>query len=165
MEMNGTRRIAAHRASVWSKLNDADTLKACIPGCESLTGSPEEGFEAVVKQKIGPVKATFRGAVKLRDVIPLESYVIEGEGKGGVAGFAKGAAQVSLSDVANGTELRYVVDAKVGGKIAQLGSRLIDSFAAKMADQFFERFQAEVEGPGFDEDAAEAGEGASEPDV
>jgi carbon monoxide dehydrogenase subunit G len=122
-------------------------LKACIPGCEELTGSPEEGFAATVKQKVGPVSATFKGEVTLSDIVPLESYTITGEGKGGVAGFAKGGAKVALSDAeGGGTELTYEVEAKVGGKIAQLGSRLIDSFATKMADQFFERFQAQVEG-------------------
>jgi carbon monoxide dehydrogenase subunit G len=147
MEMTATRTIAADRATVWAALNDADTLKACIPGCEELTGSPEEGFEAVVKQKVGPVKATFTGAVTLTDVVPEQSYTISGEGKGGVAGFAKGGAKVSLSDAeGGGTDLHYDVEAKVGGKIAQLGSRLIDSFARKMADQFFDRFEARVEG-------------------
>jgi carbon monoxide dehydrogenase subunit G len=147
MELNGSRVIAADRATVWEKLNDAETLKACIPGCEELTGSPEEGFEAVVKQKVGPVKATFKGGVTLSDVVAGESYTISGEGKGGVAGFAKGGARVRLSDAEGGTELSYDVEAKVGGKLAQLGSRLIDGFARKMADQFFERFQEQVEGP------------------
>ncbi|MCK0167290.1 carbon monoxide dehydrogenase subunit G [Jannaschia sp. S6380] len=146
MELTGTRIIAAPRDVVWTRLNDADTLRACIPGCEELTGNAEDGFEAVVKQKVGPVKATFRGAVTVSDANPPESYRIAGEGKGGVAGFAKGAADVRLAEVPEGTELTYVVDAKVGGKIAQLGSRLIDSFSAKMADSFFETFKAEVEG-------------------
>jgi len=147
MEMHATRTLAADRATVWAALNDAETLKACIPGCEELTGSPEEGFSAVVKQKVGPVKATFKGGVTLSDVVPETSYTISGEGKGGVAGFAKGGAKVMLSDTdGGGTDLHYDVEAKVGGKIAQLGSRLIDSFARKMADQFFERFQAHVEG-------------------
>lgn len=147
MELNGSRVIAADRATVWEKLNDAETLKACIPGCEELTGSPEDGFEAVVKQKVGPVKATFKGGVTLSEVVAGESYTITGEGKGGVAGFAKGEARVRLSDAEGGTELSYDVEAKVGGKLAQLGSRLIDGFARKMADQFFERFQEQVEGP------------------
>lgn len=145
MELTGTRLIAADRATVWARLNDADTLKACIPGCESLTGSPAEGFEAVVKQKVGPVSATFKGKVTLSDVVEGESYRITGEGTGGVAGFAKGGADVRLADAEGGTELTYAVEAKVGGKIAQLGSRLIDGFARKMADAFFDRFQAEVE--------------------
>jgi carbon monoxide dehydrogenase subunit G len=149
MEMHATRTLAADRATVWAALNDAETLKACIPGCEDLTGTPEEGFEAVVKQKVGPVKATFKGAVTLSDVVPGTSYTISGEGKGGVAGFAKGTAQVALSDAeGGGTNLHYDVEAKVGGKIAQLGSRLIDSFARKMADQFFERLEVQVDGTG-----------------
>lgn len=146
MELIGTRIIAADRATVWTHLNRAETLKVCIPGCEELTGSPENGFEAVVKQKVGPVKATFKGAVTLEDVDAPNSYSIIGEGKGGIAGFAKGAANVVLTDVDGGTELSYHVDAKVGGKLAQLGSRIVGGFAKKMADQFFENFQATVEG-------------------
>lgn len=155
MELHSSRHIAADRMQVWAALNEAEVLKACIPGCEELTGSPEEGFEAVVKQKVGPVKATFKGAVTLSDVVPGESYTISGEGKGGVAGFAKGSADVRLADhPEGGTELTYDVDAKVGGKIAQLGSRLVNSFATKMADQFFERFQARLEGPSEEEPSA-----------
>lgn len=147
MEMHASRLIAADRMTVWAALNDAEVLKACIPGCDELTGSPEEGFAATVTQKVGPVKATFRGEVTLSDIVPGESYTISGEGKGGVAGFAKGGAQVRLSDAeTGGTVLSYDVSAKVGGKIAQLGSRLVDSFAQKMADQFFERFQNRLEG-------------------
>lgn len=147
MELHASRHIAADRALVWDALNDAETLKACIPGCEELTGTPEDGFEATVKQKVGPVKATFKGGVTLTDVVPGESYTISGEGKGGVAGFAKGGAHIRLADHPDGgTELTYDVEAKVGGKIAQLGSRLVNSFATKMADQFFERFQQRLEG-------------------
>ena len=148
MEMHASRVIAADRMTVWAALNDAEVLKACIPGCDELTGSHEEGFAATVTQKVGPVKATFRGEVTLSNIVPGESYTIAGEGKGGVAGFAKGGAQVRLSDDAatGGTVLTYDVSAKVGGKIAQLGSRLVDSFAQKMADQFFERFQNRLEG-------------------
>jgi carbon monoxide dehydrogenase subunit G len=146
MELEGTRTIAADRATVWAHLNSAETLRTCIPGCEDLSGSPEDGFEAVVKQKVGPVKATFKGAVTLLDVDAPNSYRIVGEGKGGVAGFAKGAANVTLIDVEGGTELNYFVDAKVGGKLAQLGNRIVGGFAKKMADQFFENFQGVVEG-------------------
>jgi len=146
MELKGSRIIAADRATVWARLNDAETLKACIPGCTEMTGDPATGFDAVATQKIGPVKATFRGKVTLSNVVARESYTLSGEGKGGVAGFAKGVADVHLADVEGGTELSYVVDAKVGGKIAQLGSRLISGFARKMADQFFMRFQEAVEG-------------------
>ncbi len=147
MELTGSRVIAADRATVWARLNDAETLKAAIPGCSDLTGTPDEGFSAVVTQKVGPVKATFRGNVTLSDVVEGESYRISGEGSGGVAGFAKGGADVRLADHAEGTELTYEVQAQVGGKIAQLGSRLINGFARKMADQFFENFQTAVEGP------------------
>jgi len=112
-----------------------------------MTGSPEEGFEAKVTQKVGPVKANFAGAITLSDIVVGESYTITGEGKGGAAGFAKGGAKVKLTDVEGGTELAYEVDAKIGGKLAQLGSRLIDSFAKKMADDFFDRFKTALEGP------------------
>lgn len=146
MELSGSRVIAADIDAVWAHLNNPDTLRACIPGCEELTGSPEEGFAATVKQKVGPVSATFKGEVTLEKVIPGQSYTIVGEGKGGVAGFAKGSADVVLATVEGGTELTYNATAKVGGKLAQLGSRIIGGFAKKMADQFFERFQQTVEG-------------------
>ncbi|WP_373353514.1 CoxG family protein [Pseudoroseicyclus sp. CXY001] len=146
MELDGKVTIAAPRAAVWARLNDAETLKACISGCQELTGSPEEGFEAVVVQKVGPVKATFKGAVTLEDIVPEVSYRLVGEGKGGVAGFAKGAADVVLADVPEGTELAYEVEAKVGGKLAQLGGRVVGGFARKMADEFFTRFKEQVEG-------------------
>ncbi|WP_108815265.1 CoxG family protein [Loktanella sp. Alg231-35] len=146
MELSGTKVIAADVENVWAHLNNPETLKACIPGCEELTGSPEEGFAATVKQKVGPVKATFKGEVTLDNIVPGKSYTITGEGKGGVAGFAKGGADVVLTAVDGGTELAYEVQAKVGGKLAQLGSRIIGGFARKMADQFFESFQNTVEG-------------------
>lgn len=144
MELAGTRMIAADRATVWAALNDPATLRAAIPGCSDLTGTPEEGLEATVTQKIGPVKATFKGAVSLSDVVPMESYRIAGEGKGGAAGFARGAANVALSDAEEGTRLDYVVEAHVGGKLAQLGSRLIDGVARKLADQFFDNLQQQL---------------------
>lgn len=147
MKLTGTRTISADRSLVWSALNDADVLKACINGCQELEKTSETSFSAVVKQKVGPVSATFRGEVQLSDLNPPESYRISGEGKGGAAGFASGGADVKLTEVEGGTELSYDVDAKVGGKIAQLGARLIDGFAKKMADQFFETFQKVVEGP------------------
>lgn len=146
MELEGSRMIAADRQTVWQHLNDAETLKACIPGCEELTGSAEEGFEAVVKQKVGPVKATFKGAVRIEDANAPESYRLVGEGKGGVAGFAKGAAGVTLAETDDGTELSYTVDAQVGGKLAQLGNRIIGGFARNMAEKFFENFEAQVTG-------------------
>jgi len=159
MKLTGARVIAADRETVWAALNDAEVLKACINGCQELTKTSDTSFEAVVKQKVGPVSATFKGAVQLNDLNPPESYRISGEGKGGAAGFASGGADVKLTEVEGGTELAYDVDAKVGGKIAQLGSRLIDGFAKKMADQFFETFQKVVEGGGEEpENAAEDGE-------
>lgn len=163
MEMQGTRRIGAPRDMVWAALNDAEVLKAAIPGCQELSGSPEQGFEAVVKQKVGPVSATFQGRVALSDVVPLTSYTIAGEGKGGAAGFAKGSADVRLEDDGDGTLLRYDVKASVGGKLAQLGSRLIDGFAKKTADAFFENFARAVEGPAEPSPDAEAGAEANKP--
>ncbi|MEO1610782.1 MAG: carbon monoxide dehydrogenase subunit G [Pseudomonadota bacterium] len=152
MKLTGSRTIAADRETVWAALNDAAVLQACIGGCQELEKTSETSFTAVVKQKVGPVSATFKGEVELSDLNPPESYRISGEGKGGAAGFASGGADVKLTEVEGGTgithtELSYDVDAKVGGKIAQLGARLIDGFAKKMADQFFETFQKVVEGP------------------
>lgn len=146
MELTGSRIINADRATVWAHLNDPDTLRACIPGCQELSGSAEDGFEATVKQKIGPVSATFKGVVALSDVVAPESYRISGEGKGGIAGFAKGGANVVLAEVEGGTELSYVADVAVGGKLAQLGSRLIDGVARKLSDEFFTRFKDHIEG-------------------
>jgi carbon monoxide dehydrogenase subunit G len=121
-------------------LNDPNVLRECIPGCESLEGSPAEGFAARVTTKVGPVKATFNGQVTLSNINAPESYTISGEGKGGVAGFAKGGADVHLTGEGGGTLLAYTVNAQVGGKLAQLGGRLIDSTAKKLADQFFSCF-------------------------
>ncbi|WP_225027349.1 CoxG family protein [Xinfangfangia pollutisoli] len=156
MKLTDSREIAAAPAIVWQAILDPEVLKECIPGCQSLTGSVAEGYEAVVKQKVGPVSATFTGIVSLSDIVEGQSVKISGEGKGGVAGFAKGGAVVTLAPSGEGTLLTYDVDASVGGKIAQLGSRIIDSFAKKMADDFFSRFQAAVEGPA-EEPAAEEG--------
>jgi carbon monoxide dehydrogenase subunit G len=147
MEMSGSRQIAAPREVVWAALNDAEVLKVSIPGCETLTGDPAEGFEATVKQKVGPVSATFAGQVRLSDVDAPNGCTITGEGKGGAAGFAKGGAAVRLAEAEGGTLLTYEVTANVGGKLAQLGSRVIDGFAKKMADSFFDNFQAAVEPP------------------
>ena len=140
MTMTGEATLPAARPKVWALLNDPAVLKGCIPGCQSLERSGDNGFSAVVKTKIGPVAATFKGKVELSDIVPEVSYRIAGEGEGGVAGFAKGAAKVSLSDAEGGTLLRYDVEAHVGGKMAQLGSRLIDGVAKGMADKFFASF-------------------------
>ncbi len=161
MEMRDTRDISAPRDQVWNALLSRDILQSCVPGCEEMTGSPEEGFDAKVVQKVGPVKATFKGGVTLSDIIEGESLTLTGEGKGGAAGFAKGNAKVHLSDTDTGTLLSYEVEAKVGGKLAQLGSRIIDGFAKKMADQFFERFQVALEGPP-EEDETETAEDGGE---
>lgn len=146
MKMSDERVIAAEPSVVWAALLDPEVLKACVPGCQEMTGTAEEGFEATVVQKVGPVKATFKGAVTLSEMNEPNSLTLTGEGKGGAAGFAKGGADVTLAPEGEGTKIAYDVTANVGGKLAQLGSRIIDSFAKKMADQFFERFQAVVEG-------------------
>ncbi len=148
MQMTGERDIQADVATVYQALLDAEVLKACVPGAQEVVGTPEDGYTATVVQKVGPVKATFKGSVTMSDMITNESLTIAGEGKGGAAGFAKGGAQVRLTPTeAGGTLLSYDVEAKVGGKLAQLGSRLIDGFAKKMADQFFGNFQEVLEGP------------------
>jgi uncharacterized protein len=142
MTMTGDVTLAADRPKVWALLNDPEVLKACIPGCESLEKTGDNGFAAVVKTRIGPVSATFKGKVELSDLVPLVGYTIKGEGEGGIAGFAKGGAKVSLADAPGGTLLHYDVEAHVGGKIAQLGARLIDGVAKNMADKFFASFAA-----------------------
>ena len=154
MTMTGEVTLPAERPKVWALLNDPEVLKSAIPGCESLEKTGDNGFAAVVKTKIGPVSATFKGKVELTDIVPLVGYTIKGEGEGGVAGFAKGGAKVSLADAPGGTLLRYDVEANVGGKIAQLGSRLIDGVAKSMADKFFSSFAAVAASS-----AAEAGAG------
>lgn len=156
MKLEDTKDIAAPRTVVWEAILNPEVLKTCIPGCQELTGSVEDGFEAVVIQKVGPVKATFKGQVTLSDIKVSESLLLTGEGKGGPAGFAKGAAKVSFADTdEGGTRLTYDVEAKVGGKLAQLGSRIIDGFTKKLADQFFERFQDGLEEPAETENADE----------
>lgn len=158
MQMSDTRQIAAAPADVYAALLNADVLKACVPGATDVTGSPEQGFEASVTQKVGPVKATFKGQVTLSDMVENQSLTITGEGKGGAAGFARGQAEVRMTAAGDGTELSYDVEAKIGGKLAQLGSRIIDGFARKMADQFFSNLQDHIEGP--DEADAEGDAGS-----
>jgi carbon monoxide dehydrogenase subunit G len=147
MQMSDTRQIAASPEDVYAALLNPDVLKACVPGAQSVTGSPQDGFEATVTQKVGPVKATFKGSVTLSDMVENQSLRISGEGKGGAAGFAKGGAVVGMRAKDGGTELTYDVEAHVGGKLAQLGSRIIDGFSKKMADQFFANLQETLEGP------------------
>jgi carbon monoxide dehydrogenase subunit G len=140
MEMHGEMRIPAPRAEVWEKLNDPEVLKSCIPGCETVEKVSDTEFTAKVVARVGPVKASFSGKVTLTDLDPPAGYTITGEGTGGVAGFAKGSAKVSLDDAGPETVLRYGVNGQVGGKLAQIGSRLIDATSRKMADEFFSRF-------------------------
>ena len=147
MDMTGERRIEAPRQTVWRALNDPVVLKASIPGCESLEKLSDTDMKATAAVKIGPISARFSGAVHLADLDPPNGYTISGEGQGGVAGFAKGGAKVHLDDAGTGTLLRYEVHAQVGGKIAQLGARLIDASAKQMADAFFDRFSREVAPP------------------
>ncbi len=144
MTMTGEIQLAAPREVVWAKLNDPDVLKACIPGCEELEKTDDQGFRAVAKMKVGPVSARFRGKVILSDLDPPNGYKISGEGEGGVAGFAKGGAKVDLVEREGGTLLSYHVDAQIGGKLAQLGQRLINGTAKKMADEFFANFAREL---------------------
>jgi uncharacterized protein len=157
MDMTGERRIPAPRQTVWNALNDPAALKASIPGCESLEKLSDTELKATASVKIGPIAARFAGKVNLLDLDPPTSYRIEGEGQGGVAGFAKGGAIVKLADDAEGTLLTYEVKAQVGGKIAQLGARLIDATAKQMADAFFTRFANEVVGPAPAAEVAGAG--------
>lgn len=142
MDMTGQHTIPAPRQTVWEALNDPDVLKQCIPGCEEIERTGDNGFAAKVSVKVGPVKAKFGGAVTLSDIDPPNGYTISGEGKGGAAGFAKGGAKVQLADADGGaaTVLNYEVNASVGGKLAQIGARLIDSTARKYANDFFQTF-------------------------
>ena len=140
MTMTGEYLLPADRQHVWDALNDAEILKRCIPGCESLERVGDAQFAAVATAKVGPVKARFKGQVTLTDLDPPNGYRISGEGTGGVAGFAKGGAKVRLEDADGGTRLAYDVEAQVGGKLAQIGQRLINGAAKKIADEFFANF-------------------------
>ena len=156
MKMQDQREIKAPREMVFAAILDPDVLKDCIPGASSVEGNATDGYEAVVTQKVGPVKATFKGAVQMSEIVENEKITITGEGKGGAAGFAKGGAVVTLEELGPElTKLSYDVEAKVGGKLAQLGSRIIDGFAKKMADQFFANLQEGLEGPAKEGEAEE----------
>jgi carbon monoxide dehydrogenase subunit G len=144
MEMTGEQRLPAPREVVWAALNDPEVLKQSIPGCEEIQKISDTEMTAKVSAKVGPVSAKFTGAVTLSDLDPPNGYTISGEGKGGVAGFAKGGAKVRLEPDGDGTLMRYEVTASVGGKLAQIGARLIDATAKKMADDFFNRFSQQV---------------------
>lgn len=155
MDMTGERRIPASRQRVWDALNDPEMLRAAIPGCDSVTRTAEDAFEAKVSIKIGPMAAKFGGKVKLENINAPVSYTITGEGNGGAMGFAKGGADVALEELGpEETLLKYNVKAQVGGKMAQLGARLIDSTAKQMSDQFFDRFAAALTPPAAEEPVA-----------
>lgn len=151
MEMTGEYRIPASREAVWQALNDPEVLKQCIPGCDEIEKTSDTEFNAKVTAKVGPVKAKFSGAVTLSDMDPPNGYTISGEGTGGAAGFAKGGAKVALAEDGSDTILTYDVNATVGGKLAQIGSRLIDSTSKKMANEFFGKFAEIVGGPSSDD--------------
>lgn len=163
MEMKDSRVIAASQDLVWQAILSPEVLRACVPGCSDLTGTADTGFDATVVQKVGPVKATFKGQVTVSDLDPPTQLRLMGEGKGGAAGFAKGSALVTLAAHPEGTELTYEVEARVGGKLAQLGSRIVDGFAKKMADQFFANLQEALEGPQDSEDTEPQAEEPSRP--
>ena len=163
MDMSGERRIPASRETVWAALNNPDVLKASIPGCESMEKLGDNELKATAAVKIGPIAARFTGKVNLLDLDPPNSYRIDGEGAGGVAGFAKGGAVVRLATDGSDTVLSYDVKAQVGGKIAQLGARLIDASAKQMADAFFNNFSAAVQAMNPREAAAEGGAPAPAP--
>jgi carbon monoxide dehydrogenase subunit G len=144
MTMTGEYQLEATPQTVWDKLNDPNILKACIPGCEQFDKVSDTEFQAVATTKIGPVKTKFKGKVTLSDLDPPNGYMISGQGDGGVAGFAKGGATVKLAPKDGGTLLSYTVEAQIGGKLAQLGQRLINGAAKKVADDFFKNFAAAV---------------------
>jgi uncharacterized protein len=154
MDMSGKIELQAPREQVWHALNDPLVLKACIPGCEELERTVDDEFIATAVIKVGPIKAKFKGKVRLFDIQPTVGYTISGEGQGGIAGFASGTAKVLLEDAPGGTVLSYYTEAKVGGKLAQLGARLIDSTAKKLAAQFFDELRMQVDGQGVAADRA-----------
>ena len=163
MEMTGEYKIPAPRQKVWEALNDPEVLKTCIPGCQELNKESDTELTATVKSKVGPVSATFKGKVTLSDIDAPNGYKIFGEGTGGVAGFAKGGAEVKLADDGDGTLLTYEATGQVGGKLAQIGSRLIDSTAKKMANEFFGKFAEIVAAD--NAPAAAAAPAAAEPEA
>lgn len=144
MEMNGSRDLAVTQQQAWDALNDPEVLKACIPGCEKVEPTGENAYNVGMAVRIGPVAARFTGAIQLSDIQAPSSYKLNFEGQGGPAGFGKGASQVTLTPIDGGTRLDYTVDAQVGGKVAQLGQRLIDGAAKTLANDFFKRFDAEM---------------------
>jgi carbon monoxide dehydrogenase subunit G len=161
MEFTGTYSIPASREAVWDALNDPEILKACIPGCEAMAQQGDNQFEATVFAKVGPVQARFKGKVSLENLEPPTAYDLKFDGSGGVAGFAKGDARISLETEGNNTVMTYQANAKIGGKLAQIGQRLVDSSAKKMADDFFSEF-CRLADFGFDPEAEKAAEQEAE---
>lgn len=147
MEMKGEQLIAASQQATWDALNDPQVLKACVPGCESIEPTGANEYQVLMVARVGPVSAKFKGKLALADVVPPRSYAISFEGQGGAAGFAKGGARVSLSPEGASTKLSYDVKANVGGKLAQIGSRLVDAAAKKVADDFFRNFNEKLSAP------------------
>ena len=141
MELKGERRLPVPRTEAWRALNDPERLRAAIPGCESIERTGDDAYRVAVVAALGPVRAKFTGNLKLEDVTPPEGYTLRFEGQGGAAGFAKGSAQVTLADEGAATLLSYAVNAQIGGRIAQVGQRLVDSAALKLADDFFAAFE------------------------
>jgi carbon monoxide dehydrogenase subunit G len=152
MEMTGAQLVPAPQKVVWDALNDPEMLKACVPGCESITLSGDNEYQVLMVARVGPVSAKFKGKLTLSDIKPPDSYSISFEGQGGAAGFAKGGAQVRLAPEGESTRLSYDVKASVGGKLAQIGSRLVDAAAKKVADDFFRNFNEKVGALGGDAD-------------
>jgi hypothetical protein len=144
MEMKGEQLIPASQDATWNALNDPQMLKSCVPGCESITPAGDNAYEVLMVARVGPVSAKFKGKLTLSDIKPPQSYSISFEGQGGAAGFAKGGAQVRLSEEGSSTKLSYDVKANVGGKLAQIGSRLVDAAARKVADDFFKNFNGKM---------------------
>ncbi len=163
MEQTGEYRVAVSREVVWQALNDPDVLARCLDGCESMEKQADDRFDARVRARVGPVRAVFQAALTLEDVAPPERYTIHADVKGGAAGFARGRADVRLVEAAGGTMLSYRVEAAVGGKLAQVGNRLIDGTARKMADDFFEALRRELDGDGPAAPAPESGPASSPP--
>lgn len=162
MELTGERLIPLPRAQVWAALNNIEILKAAIPGCEAIAWTSETTLEATVMAKIGPVKARFTGLVELTNLDPPAGYTISGSGKGGAAGFARGGADITLTETDGGTLLSYKVEAQVGGKLAQIGSRIVDAAARKLSDEFFTAFSAAVTGASAAPEAAGKDTGAED---
>jgi len=147
MEMKGEQLVPASQQATWDALNDPQVLKACVPGCESITPAGDNAYDVLMVARVGPVSAKFKGKLTLSDIVPPQSYSISFEGQGGAAGFAKGGAKVNLVAENNQTKLAYDVKANVGGKLAQIGSRLVDAAAKKVADDFFKNFNSRMSAP------------------